>query len=45
MFSKTVTVGIGKKDRYGREVVAKLINGMDANLEQYSGLRLALQSL
>jgi endonuclease YncB( thermonuclease family) len=34
VFSKTVTVETGKKDRYGREVGKVLVNGLDANLEQ-----------
>jgi endonuclease YncB( thermonuclease family) len=34
VFSKTVTVETGKRDRYGREVGKVLVNGLDANLEQ-----------
>ena len=36
VFSKTVTVETGKKDRYGREIGKVLVDGIDANLQQVS---------
>ena len=36
IFSKSVSVEAGQKDRYGREIGKILVNGLDANLEQVS---------